>query len=77
LASTRELLAGYERVLAPPSRRRPEPVAPAVTLSAEPFADIEALHEFEEALSRMPRVRDVAVRGDEGADRAIIDVRLA
>ncbi len=76
VASMRELLAGYERVLAPASRRQPEPAAP-VTLSAGPFADIEALHEFEEALSRMPGVRDVAVRGYEGTDRAIIDVRLA
>ena len=48
-----------------------------MTLSAGPFANIEALHEFEEALSRMPGVRDVAVRGYEGTDRAIIDVRLA
>ena len=76
MASIRELLAGYECVLAPPRRRRPEPAAP-VTLSAGPFASIEALHEFEEALSRIPVVRDVAVRGYEGADRAIIDVRLA
>jgi hypothetical protein len=75
-AATRELLAGYERMLAPTPPRRPEPAAP-VTLSAGPFANIEALHEFEEALSRMPGVRDVAVRGYEGTDRAIIDVRLA
>jgi periplasmic protein TonB len=75
-AATRELLAGYERMLAPTPPRRHEPAAP-VTLSAGPFANIEALHEFEEALSRMPVVRDVAVRGYEGTDRAIIDVRLA
>jgi hypothetical protein len=76
VASMRELLAGYERVLATASRRQPERAAP-VTLSAGPFADIEALHKFEEALSRMPGVRDVAVRGYEGTDRPIIDVRLA
>lgn len=75
-AATGELLAGYERMLAPTPPRRPEPAAP-VTVSAGPFANIEALHEFEEALSRMPGVRDVAVRGYEGTDRAIIDVRLA
>ena len=75
-AATRELLAGYERVLAPTPPRRLELAVP-VTLSAGPFANIEALHEFEEALSRMPGVRDVAVRGYEGTDRAIIDVRLA
>jgi hypothetical protein len=77
VASMRELLAGYERVLASASPRRPDPAAPPVTLSAGPFASIEALHEFEEALSRMPGVRDVAVRGYEGTDRAILDVRLA
>ena len=76
MASMRELLAGYERVLAPGSRRRPERAA-GVTLSAGPFASIEALHEFEQALSDVPGVRDVVVRGYEGADRAIIDVRLA
>jgi hypothetical protein len=76
VASMRELLAGYERVLVPTPRQRPGPAA-AVTVSAGPFANIEALHEFEEALSHVPGVRDVAVRGYEGTDRAIIDVRLA
>ena len=75
LASMRALLDGYERVLAPGARRHPGPTH--ATLSAGPFAGIEALHEFEEALSRVPGVRGVAVRGYEGADRAIIDVRLA
>jgi hypothetical protein len=85
LASTRELLAGYERVLVPspapgppPSRRsaprRPE--SPDVTLAAGPFASLEALREFEQAVSHLPGVRDVAVRGYEGTDRAIIEVRL-
>ena len=77
VASMRELLAGYERVLAPESRRRPEPEAAPVTLTAGPFATIEALHEFERALSGVPGVQDVVVRGREGTDRAIIDVRLA
>ena len=71
----RELLAGYERVLAPASRRRPEPAG--VTLAAGPFASIEALHEFEAALSHLRGVSEVVVRGYEGTDRAIIDVRLA
>ncbi|MBV8220798.1 MAG: hypothetical protein JO325_20230 [Solirubrobacterales bacterium] len=75
IASMRELLDGYERVLAPSARARPEPVR--VTLSAGPFASIESLHEFEEALARLPGVRDILVRGYEGNDRAIIDVRLA
>ena len=75
LASMRALLDGYERILAPKARPGAEPAG--ATLSAGPFASIEALHEFEEALSRVPGVRDVAVRGYEGTDRAIIDVRLA
>jgi hypothetical protein len=76
VASMRELRSGYERVLAPGSHRHPGRAA-GVTLSAGPFASIEALHEFERALSDVPGVRDVAVRGYEGIDRAIIDVRLA
>ena len=80
VASMRELLVGYERVLAPASGRRPEPAPPAsapVTLLAGPFPSIEALREFEAALSHLRGVRDVTVRGYEGTDRAIIDVRLA
>jgi hypothetical protein len=84
LASMRELLAGYERVLLPaasprpPARRaaRQRPDSPDVTLSAGPFASLEALRDFEQAVSRLPGVRDVAVRGYEGVDRAIIEVRL-
>ena len=79
VASMRELLAGYERVLAPASRRRPEPAPAAsahVTLLAGPFASTEALREFETALSHLRGVREVLVRGYEGTDRAIIDVRL-
>ncbi len=84
LASTRELLAGYERMLVPsasppapvrrPARHRPD--SPDVTLSAAPFASLEALREFEQAVSRLPGVRAVTVRGYEGIDRAIIEVRL-
>jgi hypothetical protein len=46
-------------------------------MSAGPFPSIEALHDFEAALARVRGVRDVVVRGYEGTDRAIIDVRLA
>jgi hypothetical protein len=72
IASMRELLDGYERVLALPERRSAH-----VTVSAGPFANIDALHEFEAALSHLRGVRDVVVRGYEGTDRAIIEVRLA
>jgi hypothetical protein len=83
VASMRELLAGYERVLvgsaAPPSARRPprrRPASPDVTVSAAPFRSLDALREFEQAVSRLPGVREVAIQGYEGADRAIIEVRL-
>ncbi|HKO29047.1 MAG TPA: hypothetical protein VJU80_16435 [Solirubrobacteraceae bacterium] len=84
LASIRELLAGYERVLVPAAspprsaRRaaRNRSDSPDVTLAAGPFASVEALREFEQAVSRLPGVRDVAIRGYEGTDRAIIEVRL-
>jgi hypothetical protein len=56
------------------TRHRPD--SPEVTLSAGPFATLEALREFEQAVSSLPGVREVAVRGYEGSDRAIIEVRL-
>ncbi len=83
LASTRELLAGYERMLVRPSqspppgrtsRRRRD--SPDVTVSAGPFRSLDALREFEQAVSHLPGVREVAVQGYEGTDRAIIEVRL-
>ena len=77
VASMRELLDGYERILAPKPRPRAEPTSAAMTLSAGPFVSIEALREFEAALSQLPGVREVTVRGYEGTDRAIIEVRLA
>jgi hypothetical protein len=95
LASMRELLDGYEQLLAPmrssprpppsPVRRRAgapprssgQPEEPEVTVAVGPFAAVEALREFEQAVAGLPGVRDVAVRGYEGTDRAIIEVRLA
>jgi hypothetical protein len=80
LASMRTLLAGYERVLTPPApATRPErlsPEPPHATISAGPFPSLEALRSFENAVSTLPGVSDVAVRAYEGADRVIIDVRL-
>jgi hypothetical protein len=78
----RELLAGYERVLtqpslAPPARRPLTiPNRPDATLSAGPFPSLEAVRAFETELSRLPGVRDVALRAYEGSDHALIDVRL-
>jgi hypothetical protein len=86
LAATRELLATYATyapsapyATAPsrPAAARP-PVAPSeqISVSAGPFASTEALRAFERALVRLPEVREVAVRGYEGEDRAIVDVHL-
>ena len=47
-----------------------------MTVSAGPFPSVDSLREFEQSVSRLPGVRDVSVRGYEGADRAIIEVRL-
>ncbi len=74
LAATRELLAGYEVALAravPPAGDEP-----AVTLRAGPFRATGTVAEFERALRGLPEVADAAVRGYEGPDRAIIEVRL-
>jgi hypothetical protein len=49
---------------------------PHLTLSAGPFPDTGAVHEFERALARLPGVRDVGVRGYDGPDRAILEVEL-
>jgi hypothetical protein len=92
LASMRELLDGYEQFLVQiPSVNLPAPARPAaasrppaaphrdvpdVTVAAGPFVSVDALRAFERAVSRLPGVREVAVRGYEGADRAIIEVRL-
>jgi hypothetical protein len=90
VASMRELLDGYERMVAQSSssiprgpssawaRSRPPREEPGshVTLSAGPFGSIEALQEFEHAVARLSGVRDVTVRGYQGPDRAIIEVRL-
>jgi hypothetical protein len=46
------------------------------TVFAGPFSSIPELRDFERALAEMPGVRDVHVRGYEGADRAIIEVTL-
>jgi hypothetical protein len=79
LASMHELLERYEAVLRLLPAPDPRPAAPdgdELTVSVGPFATIEALREFERALAGLPGVREVAVRGFEGSDRAIVDVQL-
>jgi hypothetical protein len=70
LAATRDLLDGYERVVSTAASAPPLDVV----LAAGPFAGTDALHAFEDALSRIPGVRQVHVRGYEGEHRAILEV---
>ncbi len=78
LASMREMLAGYELALTHVSARPARAAdGPAVTVAAGPFASVALLEHFEAALRALPEVSDVAVRGYEGNDRAVLEVRLA
>ena len=77
LASMRELLAGYELVVAAPERAaRPRPAAEGVAVSAGPFSSTPALRDFERALSELPGVQSVSLRGYDTDDRAVWDVQL-
>jgi hypothetical protein len=76
LRSIRELLSAYETVCARLQQVGPEPTVHEFTVSAGPFTSTDALREFEQTLSAMSGVREVSVRGYEGEDRAIVDVRL-
>jgi hypothetical protein len=80
LSSMRDLLDAYELLLGQMPQQPADanqPTEGRLTLSAGPFASIEALRAFEQSLAGIPGVRDVAVRGYEGEDRAILDVRLS
>lgn len=84
LASIRELVDGYQAAAlaqpgaGPPPGEGPEPAGAAeVTVSAGPFANLDAVRAFEHSVARLPGVRETSVRGYEGTDRAIVDVRLA
>ncbi len=81
-ASLSELLAGYQgalvRALAIPASPAMQPTAGnEFTLVAGPFVQLEAVRAFERSLRELPGIEQVAVRGYEGADRAVVDVRLA
>ena len=68
LAASERLIETFDRLASSGS---------VVTVSAGPFGGTEALRHFERALAELPGVGRVAVRGYEGADRAILDVELA
>ena len=76
LASMRELMAGYELALTHVSDRPTSEAGPALTVAAGPFDSITVLQRFEDALRALPEVAEVAVRGYEGSNRAVLEVHL-
>jgi hypothetical protein len=72
-----ELLDAYQTALA----GLPQPTRAAtgdeLTISVGPFAGTEAVRAFERALSEIPGVTEVTIRGYEGENRAIVDVQLS
>jgi hypothetical protein len=76
-----ELLDRYTAALAASlesgSASEPTELGGEATISAGPFASIDSLRAFEQALAAIPSVQEVTRRGFEGASRAILDVRLA
>ncbi len=48
----------------------------SIALSAGPFDTLESVRVFERRLASLPGVRDVTLRGYQGEDRAVFDVRL-
>ena len=80
LASGERLLAGAHAPAPAPPAAAPPPAAepPAqVTVTVGPFASLGAVREFERTLAALPNVDSVDVRGYEGEDRAMVDVRLS
>jgi hypothetical protein len=76
LASVRRLLDGYEAALRQLSQHSPTPAGDPIEITAGPFRDTEALREFQRALARLPGVREVALRGYQSGNRAILEVQL-
>jgi hypothetical protein len=63
---------------AAPSAARTAAAPPAqVTVTAGPFSSLEAVRDFERALTTLPNVASVDLRGYEGGDRAMVDVHLS
>jgi hypothetical protein len=50
--------------------------APVASVTAGPFASIDALRRFEAALAALPEVSEVVLREYAGEDRAVLDVHL-
>jgi hypothetical protein len=76
LSSMRVLLSAYEAAIARLPTSREGSSVREFTVAAGPFASTESLRRFERTLAAIPDVREVAIRGYEGQDRAIVDVRF-
>jgi hypothetical protein len=81
LAASERLIEAFVRMIEspaqPPGLFMPTgPPPPRTEITAGPFADTEALREFERALAQVEGVQRVAVRGYEGTDHAVFDVEL-
>lgn len=93
LNSSRELLSTFAGTLArrPEPRSSPGAVPPSegpsdassaaarmpLSVVAGPFADTAAVRRFEQALTELSEVREVAVREYAGGDRVVLDVHLS
>jgi hypothetical protein len=71
VASLRDLLDGFDRALAQLAGGTDE-----VTIAAGPFSALADVHEFVATLAALPGVTGATLRGFEGADHAVIEVRL-
>jgi hypothetical protein len=77
LDSSHELLEAYHTLLEQLRDVQSEEAEPVeLTVAAGPFMSLDAVRDFERALAAIPGVIDVAVRGYERGDRAIVDVQL-
>jgi hypothetical protein len=76
LDSMRALVEAYESALTRLSSPGEGAAVREFTVAAGPFASTESLRKFERTLAAIPDVREVAIRGYEGEDRAIVDVRF-
>lgn len=77
LASMRELLEGYELLISGETGAGAgDAPRSEVAVSAGPFSGTPALRDFERALSDLPGVRGVSLRGYDSDDRAVWDVQL-
>jgi hypothetical protein len=74
--SMRALVEAYDAALARLSAPDAGAAVREFTVAAGPFASTESLRSFERTLAAIPDVREVAIRGYEGEDRAIVDVRF-